>query len=186
MLEAVEVGLDQQQVGASLDGKEATTGNVDTVGVLEVADGGTNSSLKLVDGLVGLTFLVSRDGLLVGNNLHLELVLLDNTLNGAKVHPDVIGVEVLELLDGLELVDVLLGHLGDFKETDLALIVDDCTTLDIGLGFVGQFHDIFSLGVNHVLQDAGVNNSAQVVGVGQENILDAALQEFVEGAGVVQ
>ena len=46
----VEVGLDEHQIGAGLDGQETTTGNVDTVGVLEVTDGGTDSGLELDDG----------------------------------------------------------------------------------------------------------------------------------------
>ena len=186
MLETVQIGLDNHQIGAGLDGQEAATGHVDTVGVLEVADGRTDGGLQLVDGLVGLTLLVSGDGLLVGDDLHLELVLLHNTLDGADVHPDVVGVEVLELLDGLELVDVLLGHLGNLEQADLAVLVDDGTTLDIGLGLVGQLHDVLGLGVNHVLEDAQIHDGTQVIGVGQENVLDATLDQLVESAGVVK
>ena len=97
-------------------------------------------------------------------------LLLDNTLDGLEVHPDVVGVEVLELLDGLELVDVLLGDLGDLEQAGLALVVDDGTTLDIGLGLVGQLHDVLGLGLNHVLQDAEIDNGAEVVSVGQEDV----------------
>lgn len=66
---------------------------------VEVADGSTDSSLKLDDGNVRLALLVCWDGLLVGNDLHGEFVVLDNALDGLEVHPDVIGVEVLELVD---------------------------------------------------------------------------------------
>jgi hypothetical protein len=68
---------------------------------------------------IGLTLLIGGDALAVGNDLHAELVVLNNTLDSAQVHPDVVGVEVLELLDGLELVDVLLGDLGDLEEAGL-------------------------------------------------------------------
>jgi len=156
------------------------------VGVLEVTDGSTDSGLQLVDGLVGLTLLVSRDRLLVGNNLHLELVLLNDTLDGLDIHPDVVGVEVLELLDGLELVDVLFGNLGDLEQADLAVLVNDGTTLNISLGLVSQLHDVLGLGVNHVLQDAEIDNSAKVVGIGQEDVLNATLDQLVESAGVVE
>lgn len=186
VLQAVQVRLDQHQVGAGLDGQEAATGNVDTVSVLEVADGSTNGGLQLVDGLVGLTLLVSRDGLLVGDDLHLQLVLLHHTLDGTEAHPDVVGVEVLELLDGLELVDVLLGDLSNFEQTGLALVVNDGTTLDVSLGLVGQLHDVLSLGVNHVLKNAEIDDSTQVVSVGQEDVLDTTLEELVQGTGVVQ
>ena len=186
VLEAVEVRLDDHQVGAGLDGQETTTGHVDTVGVLEVTDGGTDGGLQLVDGLVGLTLLIGGDGLLVGDNLHLELVLLDDTLDGLDVQPDVVGVEVLELLDGLELVDVLLGDLSDLEQADLAVGVNDGTTLDVGLGLIGQLHDVLGLGIGHVLQDAEIDHGTEVVGVGQENVLDATLDQLVESAGVVE
>jgi hypothetical protein len=99
---------------------------------------------------IGLTLLVGGDALAVGDDLHAELVVLDNTLDGAQVHPDVVGVEVL--LDGLELVDMLLGDLSDLEEAGLglALVVDDGATLDISLGLVGQLHDVLGAGLNHV------------------------------------
>lgn len=186
VLETVEVRLDQQQVGAGLDRQEATTGHVDTVGILEVTDGGTNSGLQLDDRDISLALLVGGDRLLVGDDLHLELVILNDTLDGTQVHPDVVGVEVLELLDGLELVDVILGHLGNFEQTDLAVVVDDGTTLDISLSLVRQLHDVLSLGVNHVLQDTEIDNSTQVISVGEEDDLNTALQQLVEDTGVVQ
>ena len=186
VLEAVQVRLDEEQVGAGLDGEETAAGHVDAVGVAEVADGGADGGLQLVDGLVGVTLLVGGDGLLVGDDLHLELVLLDDALDGAQAHPDVVGVEVLELLDGLELVDVLLGDLGDLEQAGLALVVDDGATLDVGLGLVRQLHDVLGLGVDHVLQDAQVDDGAEVVGVGEEDVLDAALEQLVEGARVVE
>lgn len=186
VLKTVEVRLDKQEIGAGLDGQEAATGHVDTVSVLEVTDGSTDSGLELVDGLVGLTLLVGGDGLFVGNDFHLKLVLLNDTLDGTEVHPDVVGVEVLELLDGLELIDVLLGNLGDFQETGLALVVDDGTTLDVGLSLVSQLHNVLRAGVSHVLQDTEVDDGTKVVRVGQEDVLDATLKELVESARVVE
>jgi hypothetical protein len=182
--ESVEVRLDQHQVRAGLDRQEAATRDVDTVSVAEVTNSGTDSGLELDDGDVGLTLLISGDALAVGDNLHAELVVLDNTLDGTEVHPDVVRIEVLELLNGLELVHVLLGHLGDFEKTRLALVVDDSTALDVGLGLVSQLHDVLGARFDHVLQDVEVNNSAEVVGVGQEDNLDTTLQELVKGAGV--
>lgn len=184
VLEGVEVRLDEHEVGAGLDGQEAATGHVDSVSVLEVADGSTDGSLELDDGDVCLALLVGGDGLAIGDDLHLEAALFDNTLDGAEVHPDVVGVEVLELLDGLELVDVLLGHLGDFKQAGFTLVVDDGTTLDVGLGLVGEFHDVLGVVLDHVLEDAHVDDSTQVVGVGKEDDLDTAVEQLVEGARV--
>ena len=182
--EGVEVRLDQHEVGASLDRQEATTRDVDTVSVAEVADSSADSGLELNDGDIGLTLLVGGDALAVGDDLHAELVVLNNTLDSAQVHPDVVGVEVLELLDRLELVDVLLGDLSDLEETGLALVIDDSATLDISLGLVSQLHDVLGARLDHVLEDVQVDNSAEVVSVGEEDDLNTALEELVEGAGV--
>ncbi|KAI6876546.1 putative UTP--glucose-1-phosphate [Hortaea werneckii] len=148
--------------------------------------GTTDSGLELDDAQVRLALVVGRDALAVGDDLHGKLVVLDHTLDGTDVHPDVVGVEVLELLNRLELVHVLLGHLSNFEQTSLALVVNDGTTLDISLGLVRQLHDVLSLGLNHVLQDVQVNDSAQVVGVGQEDDLNAALKQLVENTRVVE
>lgn len=184
--EGVEVRLDQHEVGASLHGQEATAWDVDTVGVREVTDGGTDSGLELDDADIGLTLLVGGDALAVGNDFHGELVVLNNALDGTEVHPDVVGVEVLELLDRLELVHVLLGDLGDLEETGLALVVDDGATLDVSLGLVGKLHNVLGARLDHVLEDVEVDNSAEVVSVGEEDNLNTALEELVEGAGVVE
>jgi len=184
--EGVQVRLDEHEVGAGLDGQEATTWDVDTVGVGEVANGGTDGGLELDDADIGLALLVGGNALAVGDDLHAELVVLDDTLDGAQVHPDVVGVEVLELLDGLELVDVLLRDLGDLKETGLSLVVNDGATLDVSLGLVGKLHDVLGAGFDHVLEDVEVNDGAKVVSVGEEDDLNTTLEELVESARVVQ
>lgn len=99
VLECVQIRLDQHQVRARLDGQEATTRHVDTVCVLEVANGGTDGRLELDNRNVRLALLVAGNRLAVGDNLHLELVVLDHALNRPQVQPNVVGVEVLELLD---------------------------------------------------------------------------------------
>jgi hypothetical protein len=186
VLQAVKVRLDKHQVRAGLDGQETTAGHVDTVSIAEMANSGTDGGFELDDGKVGFTLLVGGNGLLVGDNLHLQLVLLNNTLDGAEVHPDVVGVEVLELLDGLEFVDVLLGDLSNFQQTHTTIVVNDGTTLDVSLGLIGQFHDVFGLGVDHVLKNAQINNGTEVVGVGKEENLNTALKKLVKNSGVVE
>jgi hypothetical protein len=186
VLQAVKVRLDKHQIGTSLDGQETTTGHVDTVSIAEMANSGTDSGFELDDGKIRFTLLVCRDRLLVGNNLHLQLVLLNNTLDGAEVHPDVVGVEVFELLDGLEFVDVLLRDLGNFQQTHTTIVVNDGTTLDVGLGLIGQFHDVFGFGVHHVLKNAQINDGTKVVSVGKEENLNTTLKKLVENSGVVK
>ena len=184
--EGVEVGLDQHEIRAGLDRQETSSWNVDTVSILEMLDGGTHSSLELNNADISFTLLVGGDGFVVGNDFHLELVGFHHTLDGSEVHPDVVGVEVLELLDRLELVDVLFGHLGDFQQSCATFVVNDSTTLDVSLCLVGQLHNVLGLALDHVLENAQVDNSAQVVSVGQEDDFDASVQEFIQDATVVE
>ena len=115
VLERVQVRLDEHEVRARLDGQEAAARHVDAVCVAEVADRGADGRLELHDGDVRLALLVGGDRLVVGDDFHLQLVVLDHALDGLEVEPDVVGVEVLELLDRFEFVGVLLGDLGDFE-----------------------------------------------------------------------
>lgn len=85
MLERVQVRLDEQQVGTRLDGQEPGSRNVDTGGVVEVLDGGTNGGLKLDDGFTRVGNLV------VHNDLEVELVVVEDSLDRFEIHPDVVG-----------------------------------------------------------------------------------------------
>lgn len=184
--ESVEIGLDKHQIRASLDRQEASSWNIDTMRVLEMTDGSTNGSLELDDAEISLALLVSGNRLLIGNDLHLKLVGLNDTLDSSEVHPDIVGVEVLELLDGLEFVDVLLGNLSNFEKLSSTLIVDDGATLDISFGLVRELHDVFRLGLNHVLQDSEIDNGAQVVGIGEEDDFNATFDQLIKNAAVVE
>lgn len=81
---------------------------------------------------------------------------------------------------------MLLGDLGNLQQADIALVVDNGTTLDVSLGLVGKLHNVLGLGLHHVLQDAQVHDGTQVIHVGEEDDLNATLQELVENARVVQ
>ncbi len=145
--EGVEVGLHDEEIGAALDGQEARARHVDALGLLEVLHRSTGGALELDDaGTV--------DGLLVLDDVHvLEDLAVDEALDGVEADPQVVGVEDLELLDGLELVDLVLRHLGDLEQLGLALVVDERTTLDVGPGLVGHLHDELVVGLHHVLQN---------------------------------
>ena len=47
----------------------------------------------------------------VDDDLHTHAVLLQQSLDGSQTHPQVVGVEHLELLDGLELIHMVLWYL---------------------------------------------------------------------------
>ena len=81
---------------------------------------------------------------------------------------------------------MLFWNLGDFQEPHRSFVIDNGTSLDIGLGLVGQLHDIFCLRLDHVLQDAEINNGAQVVDIGKEEDLDASLNKLLKNTRVVE
>ena len=65
----------------------------------------------------------------VGDDLQVEGVLVLQPLDGGQGDPQVVGVEDLELGDGLELVHVGLGHLGDLQKAQLSVVLSERTTL---------------------------------------------------------
>ena len=92
-------------------------GNIDTAGVLEALHGGADGGFELDDPDTSL------QGLGVDDDLHVQGVGLDAALDGLQVHPQVVGVEVLELLDRLEVLFALLWNLGDLQKSKLALVL---------------------------------------------------------------
>ena len=48
-----------------------------------------------------------------------------------QVDPQVVGVEHLELLDGLEILLVVLGDLRDLEETKFAAVLDQGASLNV-------------------------------------------------------
>ena len=86
----------------------------------------------------------------------------------------------LELSGGAELVEVVLGDLSNFEQSDLSVVVDDGTTLDVGLGLVSDLHDVLGLRVDHGLHDVQVDDRTEVINVGNEDVLLSGGDEFVE------
>lgn len=172
-----QVRLDQQQVGTGLDWQESGSRNNHTVSIVKVSDGSTNGGLQLQDVDVRRAL---GDGLLVRNDLGLNGIGLDQSLDGSQVDPQVVSVEVLELLDTLELLDMFLWNLSDFQQSHLTIVVDQSSTLDVSSGLVGQFHDVFGTGLDHVVQDFSVDGGTQVVTVGDEQDFSALGQKRVQ------
>jgi len=76
VLERVNVTLDQEQVGAALDGQEALSRNINSMSVLEVLDSGTSSSLELNDSVTII------GGLGVDDDIKLHTLELHDALEG--------------------------------------------------------------------------------------------------------
>lgn len=74
-----------------------------------------------------------------------------------EINPEVVGVEDLELANGLEVLDVFIGDLCNFEQTDCALIINEGTTLDICFCLVRDLHDELGLRIDHVPENALIN-----------------------------
>ena len=81
---------------------------------------------------------------------------------------------------------MVLGDLGDLEKADLTIVVDDRSTLDVGLGLVSDLHDVLGLAVDHGLHDVQVDDGAEVVDVGDEDVLLSGSDELVKETRVGQ
>jgi hypothetical protein len=86
----------------------------------------------------------------------------------------------------LEVLNMLGWHLGDFQQADMAIIVNDGTTLDISPGLVGQLHQELGFAFNKVLQDAEIDIGTKIVNVGNKDVLLAGGNEFVKQTRVLE
>lgn len=176
----IQVGRHEEQVRRRLDGQETRTGHVDTVGILEMLDTGTDGRLEL-DHL-----LTTLGGLVVDDDLQLHGLLLHDALDGLEVDPQVVGVEDLELLDRLEVLNMLVGHLGNLEQTDVTVVINEGTALDIGLGLVGDLHHELGVGLDHVVEDVEIDGSAEVIDVGDKEILLTLAEQLIEETRVIK
>lgn len=179
VLERVKVRSDQQQIRAGLDGQETGSWHIDTFSATEVLNSCTDGSLELNDSLARLQSLV------VDNDLQVQFLVVQDALNSRQVKPKVVGVEDLELLNRLEVLDVLGRNLSNLEQANSTFVVDQSTTLNVGFGLISDLRDELGLSVNHVLVDVKVDIGAQVVDVGDEKVLLAGSDQTIEQARVV-
>ena len=144
-------------------------------------DGCTNCRFQLNDFNPGVL-----DDLVVDDDIQVQLVIRENALDGPGRHPNIVGVEDAELLDGGEVAFVLGRDLRNFQQANLAIVVDDRAALNVGFGLVRDLHDELSPGLDHVIQDGRINGGPQIVDVGNEQVLDALVDEIVKQAALVQ
>ncbi|RUS14536.1 hypothetical protein BC938DRAFT_477312 [Jimgerdemannia flammicorona] len=159
MVERIQIRGHEEQIRGGLDGQEAGPGHVDSVRALKVLDSSADGGLELQN-------LFARvGGLIVDDDLKIHSGFVENAFNGAQVDPQVVGVKNLELLDRLEVLHVLRGHLRDLEKPDLTLVVNKGATLDVSLGLVRHLHDELGVRLHHVIQDVGVHRRAKIVHV---------------------
>ena len=92
----------------------------------------------------------------------------------------------LEFSSAAEFIKVILGNLSNLEQPRLAIVVNDGTTLDVGLGLVSDLHDVFGLSIHHGLEDVEIDYSTKVVNVGDEDVLLACSDELVKEARVAE
>lgn len=112
--------------------------------------------------------------------------------------------EDLELSNRLEILDVIRRDLSDFEESYTSLVVDQCSSLYISLGLIGDFHQelytssiplhqfassqkriervqaYLSTRLVHVFQNVLIDDSTQVVNVGNEEVFFSLREKFVD------
>jgi len=180
MLERVDVALDEQKVRATLYRQESAPRNINTVSALEVLYGSTGGRLKLDDGLA----IIGVFG--VNDDFQVHPLLIHDALQSLEINPDIVRVEYLEFTDRLELFYVFRWYLSDLQQTDLALVINERSTLDVRLGLVRDLHDELCSGFDHMLENPLIDDGAEVIRVGNEKILLSIGDQLIEDTRVLQ
>lgn len=106
-----------------------------------------------------------------------------------QLRPDVVRIEELERFHRLEVVDMLAGHLCDFQQSQLVLVLDEGAALDVGARLVRHLHDelvFVRFAAQQIVQDVQINGGAQIVDVRQEAILATLADELLQQARVLE
>jgi hypothetical protein len=90
----------------------------------------------------------------------------------------------LTYLTRLEVFEMLRWNLSYLKEADATIIVNEGTTLDIGLGLVRDLHQELRTRVNHVLKDLVIDYGTKIVRVGDEEVLLAVRDKLIKNTRV--
>jgi hypothetical protein len=89
-------------------------------------------------------------------------------------------IHSFRFVESESLTYVVLRYLSDLEQSDGSLVVDQSSSLDIGLGLVGDFHKVLCLRLDHGLVDVQVDSGTQVVNVGDEDVLLSGGNKLVE------
>mmetsp|Transcript_224 Transcript_224/g.582 ORF Transcript_224/g.582 Transcript_224/m.582 type:complete len:430 (-) Transcript_224:65-1354(-) len=179
MLKRVQIALDEQQIRSSLHRKEARSRDVHAARVVKVRDRGANGGLEL-DDLVAVGFLQIFD------DVERHLAARHQALDGLQAHPNVIGVEHLELGHRLELFEMVRRHLRDFEQSAFALVRDERSALDVRARLVRQLHAVLRAALAHHFENLGVDSRAEVVHVRHKHVLLTLREQRVDETRVVK
>ncbi len=177
------VGPEDQEVVGLLHWEEAAAGHADGLGLGEDGDGQAHGRLQLID--PGSVRLGGVHGFLVADHGQAQdpLSLLQELGQGGQVQPEVVGVEVAVALDVLEEVQLLGRALGQLpQDQPLLRVPGQVTALAVCGGAPGHLHEEGEPPVREVAQDVQVDGGAQVVGIADESVLVAGLEQLVQHA----
>ena len=99
---------------------------------------------------------------------------------------DGVSVKVRKLPNTLEVLNVLRRYLGNFKESNLSLIVNDRSTLDVRFGLVRQLHQELRLTLYKVFKNAKINISTKIVHVRDEDVFFSGGNQTIEKTRIRQ
>ena len=84
----------------------------------------------------------------------------------------------------------ILNDLCSLQQPQLALVLDQCSSLDVGPGLVGDLHDELLVLLDDHVEDVEVHRGPEVVNVGDEAVLltrlDVLLQQPAVEEGLIE
>ena len=180
------IGTHDEQIVGGLHWKEAHTIHLHADGTVEQADGRAHGGFELND-LLGIR-VGGIHGLLVANHRQWQHTIVFGKLGLERVNanPDGVRIEVRVLLDILSRCLVVRMHLTHLAQHQSAagLVTHDVTALAVGLGADGNLCHKRCAGVLEMLGQRAGWASTEIIGIGDEEILEAVLLEHIEQTGL--
>mmetsp|Transcript_141976 Transcript_141976/g.453889 ORF Transcript_141976/g.453889 Transcript_141976/m.453889 type:complete len:568 (+) Transcript_141976:131-1834(+) len=182
--ERVGVRPQREEVARGLHGGEAGAGHHEGRRALEALDRSTHGRLQLQHERRGFVARVHSLVVLHDRQRQEAVVLLELRLQCLQVDPEVVGVEELVPLGVLECLLVLLRALRRLAEQQVAggLVLGQVPALAVRGRALRGLHHEGGARIGEVGEDLEVHRGAEVVGVGHKHVLEAFLQQFVQGA----
>ncbi len=182
------IGTEQEEVRAGLDGEETRARNIDGTGAGETFDTCAHGDFELED--LGRGSVAGIDRLAIANHRQGQdsVVGVEDVLENIQSDPQCIGIEIAVAVDVLEGGEIVVRALGNFAENELVVFLanGEVATFFIGFRAAGDFHDEGGTGFSEPTQEAQIELGAKVVGVGDERVFDALIQEAIQPAGTEQ
>lgn len=106
-----------------------------------------------------------------------------------QLGPNIVRVKELECLHRLKIVHMLVRHLCNFKQSQLILVLNKSTTLNVSPCFIGHLHDelvFVHFATQQIVQDVQIHGCAKVIDVGQETVFTAFVDELLKKSRILE